>query len=837
MKKKNKPPFGKGDPFYQREAQKYTNPIPSREYILQTLAKHPSPVQAKHLEKVFELYDEDSIEGLRRRLKAMLRDGQVIKTSSGYTGVDADENAKELTAKLNFDRDGQGYVRDEKDEKVYFSGRQIRGLFDGDIIKVKILRPQGEKQKYGAIVEVLTRIVPKVIGKVERLGEEIYVVPLDKRYQQDILLIEAKSKQDSLNSLSESDIVEVVILREEEIKQLSDEFQNIYSGGQWLGSLLTVLGDPNTPGIEIQMALRKYDLPQEFSMAAMQFCKKLPKKIGEKTIASRVDIRDLPLVTIDGEDAKDFDDAVYCEQLENSDFRLLVAIADVSFYVKENSPLDVDAIERGNSTYFPGLVIPMLPEVLSNELCSLKPEVDRLCMVADVRLTSKGAIKRAHFYPAVMRSKARLTYTEVAGILDGNKHLIKRYSPLITHIRNLQSLYHVLHKHREQRGALDFETIETQILFDPNGKIEAIRPVIRNEAHKIIEECMLVANVCAAKFILKNKRSTLFRLHEGPPSDKLVALRDFLAEMGLDLKGGKTPSPLDYKAVIEKVRGRPDEHVIQTVLLRSLSQAEYSPKTEGHFGLAYTHYLHFTSPIRRYPDLLVHRTIKEILTARAKAKAAKSDEEISEETAEEDKTLSRKSRKSIDDEHAAIAKKQLEELGIHCSMTERRSDEATRFAVMALKCDYMKNKIGEVFEGTITGVTSFGLFVELKDVYIEGLIHITRIGDEYFYFEAYKHRLIGELSRKVYRLGDPIRVQVVAVNVDEQKIDLEMIQGEGEAEKGKRQPLAKKGERRGRGKEKGFSGNKSKPSNGHAKRSNKQEHKKEGKKEKKKKKR
>ena len=429
---------------------------------------------------------------------------------------------------------------------------------------------------------------------------------------------------------------------------------------------------------------------------------------------------------------------------------LYVAIADVSYYVTPGSVLDNEAKIRGNSTYFPGLAIPMLPEVLSNGLCSLKPNEDRLAMVAEIRIDFEGVVKRSRFYSAVICSKARLTYTEVAGMLNDNPHILHQHENIVAHIKELDSLYKLLIKQREQRAALDFNTVETKIYFDLQGKVESIRPSVRLISHKIIEECMLVANVCAAKLLKKNKEPTLYRVHEGPSVEKLTALRAFLSELGVDMLGGKKPSPQDYKKVLESVKDREDAHIIETVLLRSLSQAEYLPVSRGHFGLAYDAYVHFTSPIRRYPDLLVHRGIKNILA-----------------NVEPEKTVSA--------EEKAVILKSWEEIGLQCSTTERRSDEASRFAISALKCEYMSNKVGEVYDGKITGVASFGLFVELKSVFIEGLIHVTRLGEEYFVFEPYKHRLIGERSRTIYQLGDEIKVQVSRVDKLDQKIDLELI--------------------------------------------------------------
>ncbi|HRE31672.1 MAG TPA: ribonuclease R, partial [Candidatus Berkiella sp.] len=440
------------------------------------------------------------------------------------------------------------------------------------------------------------------------------------------------------------------------------------------------------------------------------------------------DLTDLPLVTIDGEDAKDFDDAVFCEAREQGGWRLWVAIADVSHYVKPGSLLDKEAIKRGNSTYFPGSVVPMLPEILSNGWCSLKPQVPRLCVVCQMSINEKGIITRARFSRAIMNSKARLTYTEVAEILRGNKTLREKYDSLVPALESLHHLYQALYAARKQRGAIDFDTIETRILFDSMGKINSIVPQVRNVAHKMIEESMLAANVSAAKFIERHKVSNLYRIHDRPPHDKLVALRQFLAELGLGLPGGSQPSPKMFSELIASIQDREDRHVIETVMLRSLSQAQYSPENIGHFGLAYSSYCHFTSPIRRYPDLVIHRIITDILAHKNSKKSALTYTEI-------------------------------EKLGAHCSETERRSDEATRDAALALKCHYIQDKVGQTFRAIISGIASFGIFAELKDIYVEGLIHVTALGNEYFHYDPAHHRMIGERTRTVYRLGDAIEVR------------------------------------------------------------------------------
>jgi ribonuclease R len=506
--------------------------------------------------------------------------------------------------------------------------------------------------------------------------------------------------------------------------------------GQPVARVIEVLGDYADPGMEIEIALRKHELPHVFSPEVERLCDKLPDGVTEKDRRGRIDLRKLPLVTIDGETARDFDDAVYCEAVKPGGFRLIVAIADVSHYVRHDDALEREALGRGNSVYFPRRVIPMLPEKLSNGLCSLNPDVERLCVACDMQVDAHGDILSYRFYPALMRSHARLTYTLVGQMLDEPRGGAARNHPeLVPHLQQLQKVYRLLAKARERRGAIDFETIETAMIFDDQGKIERIVPVKRNEAHRLIEECMLAANVCASDFLRQNEQPMLYRIHEGPTPEKLQALHEFLKGFGLNLTGGDEPHARDYAKLLARVRDRPDAQLLQTVMLRSLQQAVYSPDNVGHFGLAYESYTHFTSPIRRYPDLLVHRAIK-----------------------------------------AVLARKRYEpgnwhELGAHCSMTERRADEATRDVAAWLKCYYMQDKIGETFEGSISGVTAFGAFVALDGVYVEGLVHISELGRDYFHYDAGKHQLMGERTKKRYRLGDRVRVKVARVDLDTTKID------------------------------------------------------------------
>lgn len=709
------------DPFLAREIEKYQTPIPSREYILSTLTEKRTAVKRRALARQFGLEDDPELaEALRRRLKAMVRDGQLMKTPEGYVPITSLETYQ---GTLVVEREGEGYLRTEENEKIYLSGATLRGYYDGDKVAVQVTEMDKEGQLRGRIVELLTAVTPKVVGRMIKEKHQFSVIPFERKITQNIVIPKEKKGQ-----AKNGDLVHVQILRDEKYQFHVEP----------VGEIIEILGDYSTPGIEVEMAMRKFAIPHEWPKAVLQESKKLKLRHSPQ---ERVDLTELNLITIDGEDAKDFDDAVYCEKAANG-WKLWVAIADVSYYVKTGSALDKEAKRRGNSTYFPGSVIPMLPEELSNDLCSLKPQVPRLCMVCQMSVNNQGIITRSKFYRALMRSKARMTYTEVAEILKGNQALIEQYQLLLPSIEALHELYQAFYQQRQYRGAIDFDTLETRILFDIDGKIKSIVPQTRNVAHKIIEECMLAANVCAAKFIQRHKRQALFRVHDRPPPDKLRALREFLAELGLDLPGRREPTAKDFSNLLNHIKKRDDRHMIETVMLRSLSQAQYSPKNIGHFGLAYPSYLHFTSPIRRYPDLHVHRIITDVLAEKAGKKSHKQEN--------------------------------LEELGVQCSENERRSDEATRDAALALKCHFMQDKIGQHFRGVVSGVANFGLFVELKDIYIEGLVHVTGLGNEYFHYDHAHHRMVGDRTRTTYRLGDPLNVKVVRVDLETKRIDLEL---------------------------------------------------------------
>jgi len=708
------------DPHFHREAAKYEHPLPSREYVVTILEQQGKPVSFAHLCDLLDIHtsEESSFE---RRLGAMEREGQLMRNRKNAYILP--ERASLIAGRIEGHADGYGFlVPDDGGDDLYLDSKQMTKVLHRDRALARVIGFDRKGRREGAIVEVLERGNSKVVGRVLIEHGITVVVPENKRINQDILVVPNRDAEKRLKAKAG----QVVVV---EIIEQPDRHS------QPIGQIIDVLGNYADPGMEIEIALRKHDLPFEFSAAAMAEAEKYPAKIRKSESSDRVDLRDVPLVTIDGETARDFDDAVFAEK-NGKGWRLVVAIADVSHYVKPGMALDREGMERGNSVYFPRRVIPMLPEKLSNGLCSLNPDVDRLAMVCDMDINTRGRIKDFSFYPAVFRSKARLTYTQVWDWLSGKvQPEEKLHVSLQPHLQDLYALFKVLLRARHRRGAIDFETIETMMLFDDQSKIENIVPTVRNDAHRVIEECMLAANVCASAFLQKHKQTCLYRVHEGPTPEKLEGLNNFLKEFGLTLPGGEDPTAKDYAALLEAVKNRPDAQLLQTVMLRSLRQAMYSPDNVGHFGLSYEHYTHFTSPIRRYPDLLVHRSIKAVLK----------------------------------EKHYSPG--DWEQIGLHCSMTERRADEATRDVVNWLKCYYMRDRIGEEFDGTIASVVPFGVFVALDEVYVEGLVHVSELGEDYFQFDSTKHQMLGERSGQRFRLGDRLRVRLVRADLESGRID------------------------------------------------------------------
>jgi ribonuclease R len=673
----------------------------------------------------------------------------------------------EVEGRVEGHRDGHGFVvRDDGEATVYLAPQEMRSVLHRDRVRARILRYDRKGRPEGRVLDILERRKAPIIGRLLHESGQWIVAPEDRRYGQDILIPKNASASAAVGQVVSVELTEPPSLH-----------------SQPVGRVVEVLGEIDDPGMEIEIAVRKYEVPHRFSPETLAQAAALPERIRPADRKHRIDLTDVPLVTIDGEDARDFDDAVYCEPFKRGrgktlfeGWRLIVAIADVSHYVKPGEPIDEDGYERATSVYFPRRVIPMLPEKLSNGLCSLNPEVERLAMVCDMLVGADGRVDAYQFYPAVICSHARLTYTEVAAMLANTRGPeAQKRADLVPHLLNLHEVYRGLLKQRAKRGAVDFDTVETQIVCDNNGRIEKIVPRTRNEAHRLIEEAMLAANVCAADFIATGEHASLYRVHEGPTPEKRLALQSYLKALGLGLHLSDEPKPAEMQAISQAVQGRVDAQQIHTMLLRSMQQAIYTATNAGHFGLAYEAYTHFTSPIRRYPDLLVHRVIKALIGGRRYHLALSERTRVPE--VRRGGKLPQRSAKPLSQEMAAW-----ESAGAHCSANERRADEASRDVEAWLKCRYMREHLGEEFSGTVSAVTSFGLFVTLDALYVDGLVHITELGGEYYRFDEVRQELRGERSGVRYGIGARVRVQVSRVDLDSRKIDFRMVR-EGEPEK------------------------------------------------------
>ncbi|MEL4295776.1 ribonuclease R [Shewanella xiamenensis] len=739
------------DPHFEREQDKYENPIPSREYIIEYLRSQKSPITRDSIAAALQIHDEEQLEALRRRLRAMERDGELVFTRGQSYGLP--EKMDLISGIVLGHREGYGFFKpDEGGDDLFISNRDMLMYFHGDKVLAQKAGMDRKGRREARIVRLILPRSAAIVGRFHVDSGMAFVIADDKRITQEILIA-----SEDRNGARQGDVVVVELTRRP---------------GRFVkaaGKVTEVLGKQMAPGMEIEIALRNYDLPHTWSAAIEKKLRRIPDEVTESDKVGRVDLRDLPLVTIDGEDARDFDDAVYAEAKPSGGWRLWVAIADVSYYVRTDSALDTEARARGNSVYFPSQVIPMLPEKISNGLCSLNPHVDRLCMVAEMTVSARGKLSGYKFYPAVMHSHARFTYTQVAAMLEGGP-IAPEHEALFPHLQCLQSLYLALDEQRAERGAIAFETIETQFIFNEQRKIDKIVPRARNQAHKIIEECMILANVSAAKFVKKHKGEILYRVHESPSEQKLANFKEFLAERGLSMGGGLEPTPADYQNVMLQIADRPDAELIQVMLLRSMRQAIYTPDNEGHFGLALEEYAHFTSPIRRYPDLVLHRVIRYLL-AKEKGEA---------------------NEKWTPDGGYHYQLDELDKLGEECSTTERRADEATRDVSDWLKCEFMQDHVGDTFEAVIASVTNFGLFVRLNDLFIDGLVHISSLGSDYYQFDPMRQRLIGEHTGQIYQVGDPVTVKVAAVNLDDRQIDLVMIGDSGKGGRRKAAPSREK---------------------------------------------
>ncbi len=696
--------------------------LPDRSALVRVLADAGAAMDLDAIAAGFGLSEPAELRALSRRLLAMQRDGQVMRNrKQGYTLAAGRDPVR---GRVQAHPQGYGFlVPDEDGEHIYLAPRQMRLLMHGDRALVRPVSRARDERVEGVVVEVLERGLREVVGRFWRESGVTFVRPDDVRHHQDLLVPPGAQAGARSGQMVVAAVVEPPAAHSPPV-----------------GRVCEVLGEHGAPGMEIDVAIRSHALPAQWPEEARAEAARFGAEVEDDDKTPRWDLRALPLVTIDGEDARDFDDAVYCAPTGKG-WRLVVAIADVAHYVRAGSALDAEARRRGTSVYFPGRVLPMLPEALSNGLCSLRPGVDRLCVACEMFIDRDGRILRSRFREAVMRSRARLVYEEVAERLGGRatEHGLDS-EPL----RSLHALFGVLHDARRRRGALDFDTPELRIHLGDDGGVLAVEPRHRNDAHRLIEECMIAANVAAARFLSRHRRAFLYRVHEGPTKEKAEELRAFLAPLGLRLGGGEQPRPQDYARLIEESRARADAESVHTVLLRSLAQAVYTPVNTGHFGLALPAYAHFTSPIRRYPDLLVHRAVKEALRGPQGPRPGRRPGEM-------------------------IA------LGQHTSMTERRADEATRDVELRLACRYLQSRVGEAFFGRVSGVTGFGLFVSLEDLHVDGLVHVSALGADYFHHDPVRHEMRGERSGRVFRLGDRMEVVLVRADPGERKLDLEPV--------------------------------------------------------------
>ncbi len=732
------------DPKAKREAGRYQHPIPSRELILEFLGKHGVPVNFSDLADELGLSRHRDRQALGKRLKAMTRDGQIIvNRRQEYCLL---KRIPLITGTVIGHRDGFGFVRpDTEGEDIYLGARQMREVMHGDHVAVRIKSHDRRGRPEGSLVEVLEHRTAEVVGRFHRESGVSFVVPDNTRLAQHVLISPRQTARARPGQIVVTEI---------------DEYPSASS--QAVGHIVEVLGVQDDPGMETEIAIRAHDLPWTWSRKVKEQARELGSTVPPAAKTSREDLRDLPLVTIDGADARDFDDAVYCEK-RGQGWRVIVAIADVAHYVSPGTPLDVEARLRGTSVYFPTRVIPMLPEELSNGLCSLNPKVDRLCTACEMHVSPEGQVTRSRFLKGVMKSAARLTYGQVYSVISGKRPKIRqKLQAVLPHIENLYDVYQAFARARRQRGTVDLDIPEIRFVFDAEQKIESIVEYRRNDAHRLIEECMIAANVEAARFLKKNRMPTLYRVHDTPDPDRAEELRVFLATLGISLPPVKKLQARHYSKILGQIAGRPDEILIETVLLRSMAQAAYQPENIGHFGLALPMYTHFTSPIRRYRDLLVHRAIHHLLDG---GRAGNFDYGHSD----------------------------MEKLGRHTSECERRADDATRGAMDYLKCEYMLDRIGEEFDALVTGVTDFGLFVQIPQMQIDGLVHVSSLQSDYYHHDSAHHRLVGESTNHVFRLTDNIRVRLTNVDMENKKIDFEPADtGKGE----KKKQSKKRGHRR-----------------------------------------
>ncbi|HET8555237.1 MAG TPA: ribonuclease R [Rhodanobacteraceae bacterium] len=731
------------DPWAEREARRYERPIPSREAILALLEKHAGMMNAEAIAEALGLTEAVDIEALGKRLAAMLRDGQLLKNRrEGYAPA---EKLDLIGGVILANAEGYGFLRpDEGGDDLYLSPYEMRKVLHGDRVLASVVGLDRRGRRKGAIVEVLERRSPRLVGRVVVEGGVTVVAPDDRRITQDVLI-----PPDQTQGARAGQIVVAEIL----------EPPNAQRGP--IGAIRAVLGERLKPSLVVEMAIASHGLPDQWPDDVLRQAEAVPPEVTKADKQGRVDIRDLPLVTIDGADSRDFDDAVYAEKRRGGGFRLVVAIADVSHYVPPDTPMDAEAFERSTSTYFPGYVVPMLPETLSNGICSLNPDVERLCLVCDMSISAGGEVKRSKFYQGLMRSHARLTYQRVwQAIGEHDADARDELADVLPQLETLHRLYKVLARQRQARGAIEFDTAEVKFSLAASGEVVSLGTMPRNDAHRLIEECMIAANVQAAKFLERKKIPALFRVHAPPPAAKYEDLKEFLQAYRLSLPPQEEVTSADYNMLLDRVRGRPEFDLVQSVLLRSMSMAVYLPENQGHFGLALEAYAHFTSPIRRYPDLLVHRAICHVL-----AGGKRSD--------------------------YLYPPARMAAMATHCSQRERRAEEAERDVDERYKCAWMEKHVGEEFDGTVTGVTSFGLFVEVEPSKVSGLVHVSQLPNDYYHFDPVRHQMQGERTRRTFRLGDAVSIQVLRASMEDRKIDFRLVDASSERSPKKQQTKKK----------------------------------------------
>lgn len=726
-----------------------STPLIERAEIRRVLEQAARPLTRRQLSHHFHLDKAQSDRLLKPVLLKMMSTGEIVRNRRAAYGLS--EQMDLIPGRISAHPDGYGFVIPDDDrDDLFLSPRQMRQVFHGDRVLAAVAAVDRRGRLEGVVVEVVERAHRQIVGRLVVESGVAVVVPDDPHLTQDILLPSHK--------LGEVGPGKIVVVR-------VDQPPTLHRSA--LGEIIAVLGDADEPGMATEIAIQSHELPVEFSSAALAQARKLGDAIAPEDAAGRLDLRDLPLITIDGADARDFDDAVFAEPAGEG-YRVVIAIADVAEYVRPGSALDEDAQQRGNSVYFPDRVLPMLPEALSNGLCSLNPEVDRLCMTCELHISAGGKVTSSRFSEAVMRSHARLTYSQVRRIIDaGDPGLIERFGDVLANLQALYQVFALLHRRRERRGALDFDSREARFEFDADGRVADIHPVQRGNEHRLIEELMIAANVEAARFVGQGRLAMLHRVHEPPPGDKLEALEQFLRYSGLEVRWQEKPTPEQFAAIQQQVTGRADEALINAQLLRSLSLAVYQPENKGHFGLALEHYAHFTSPIRRYPDLLLHRAIKHLCRKLPRNQFRPADQNMAD-------------------------------LGRHCSWTERRAEEAGRDVEERLKCQFMQRHVGQVMEGLVTGVTGFGLFVELDGLAVSGLVHISELPEDYYSFDPVASSLTGKRAGRRYRLADRVSVEVIAVSVEERKIDFRLVEPPEESKESKKSKEGKKKSRRGR---------------------------------------